>query len=190
MNTNLTLQDMNASTSTATASQPAPDVNILLSSNNDFHDAMQQVIRIAQLNDAAGSVNPTRVAIELQTPPGAIVNVYVSKQEDSYRAQLSTTDPAALSWVQDQITSLRQSNETGVEVKWLPAQIESTNTLSATTAASNGSGPNWNSDGQNHNPSSGDQSQYQGREQSFYEDPTEAEAEAFASSFVTAGGLT
>ena len=56
-----------------------------------------------------------RVAIEIQTPPGAIVNVYVSKQpDDQWRAQLSTNDPQALSWVQDKMSSLRQSNEFGL----------------------------------------------------------------------------
>jgi hypothetical protein len=50
----------------------------------------------------------------------------VSRQNDQRRAQLSTNDPQALSWVQDQMTSLRQSNDLGVEVKWLPPQMEST----------------------------------------------------------------
>jgi len=118
MNTNLNLPDMLANA----ASNSAPEVNILLSSNNDFEDALKQVIHIAQLNDATGSspAEPTRVAIELQTPPGAIVNVYVSKTDDGYRAQLSTSDPAALSWVQDKIATLRLGNDLGVEVKWLP----------------------------------------------------------------------
>jgi hypothetical protein len=191
MNTDLTLPaEMIAGATASTTSSNAPEVNILLSSNNDFSDALKQVVHIAQLNEATGTTNPTRVAIELQTPPGAIVNVYVSKQDDSYRAQLSTNDPAALSWVQDQISSLRQNNDLGVEVKWLPAQIEGTSSLSATTTPSDGSGLNWNRDGQQqNNPQSDDQSQYQRQNSSSYEDLTEAEAESFASSFVTAGGV-
>ncbi|HEX4140531.1 MAG TPA: hypothetical protein VHY09_09305, partial [Candidatus Methylacidiphilales bacterium] len=178
----------------STASAAAPEVNILLSSNNDFEVALKQVIHIAQLNDATGSNSaaPTRVAIELQTPPGAIVNVYVSKQDDGYRAQLSATDPAALSWVQDKIASLRQGNDLGVEVKWLPAQVESSSSsLSATTTSSDGSNLNWNRDGQQqNNPSPGDRDQYQRQNQPSYEDDlTEAEADTFASNFATAGGL-
>ena len=190
MNTDLNLPEMIASANTATASSTSPEVNILLSSNNDFEDALKQVVHIAQLNEATGTITPTRVAIELQTPPGAIVNVYVSKHEDSYRAQLSTTDPAALSWVQDKIATLRQSNDLGVEVKWLPAQVESNSSLSATTTSSDGSNLNWNRDGQQqNNPSSDDQSQYQGQHHTSYEDElAEVEADTFAANFATVGG--
>ena len=129
----------------------AADVNIVLSSNNDFEDALKQVMHIASLTQTAESRTPMRVAIEIQTPPGAIVNVYVSKQEDGYRAQLSANDPQALSWVQDKMSSLRDSNtDLGVSVKWLPPQLEGTTTMSS------GSGSNlgWDRNGQN-------QSQYQ-----------------------------
>jgi hypothetical protein len=179
---------LTGSGATSVSRTPA-EVNILLSSNSDFEDALKQVVHIAQLNDAAGSRTPTRIAIELQTPPGAIVNVYVSKQDDQYRAQLSTNDPAALSWVQDKITTLRQSDDTGVEVKWLPAQIES-NPLSATTTSSNGSNLNWNRDGQNqNNQQSDDRYQSQRQNQPSYEDLAEVEAEAFTSSFAAVGGV-
>jgi hypothetical protein len=88
--------------------------------------------------------------------------------------------------VQDKIASLRQgNNDLGVEVKWLPAQIESTNSLSATTTSGDSSNLNWNRDGQQqHNPQSDDQS----RNPSSYEDPAEVEADSFASSFETVGG--
>jgi hypothetical protein len=193
MNTASNLSDILASANISTASNTSSDVNILLSSNHDFEDALKQVIHIAQLNAATGSTpnEPTRVAIELQTPPGAIVNVYVSKQDGAYRAQLSTTDPAALSWVQDKIASLRQSNDLGVEVKWLPAQVESGSSISATTASSDGSNLNWNRDGQQqNNPSSDDRSQYQRQNQSSYEDDlAEAEADSFSSNLAAVGGL-
>jgi hypothetical protein len=191
MNTDLNLPDMIASASAATVSNTTPEVNILLSSNNDFEDALKQVIHIAQLSDATGgsTVTPTRVAIELQTPPGAIVNVYVSKQDDGYRAQLSTSDPAALSWVQDKIASLRQGDDLGVQVKWLPAQIESSS-LSATTTSSDSSNLNWNRDGQQqNNPTPDDRSQYQRQAPSPEDDLTEAEADTFATNLQTVGGL-
>jgi hypothetical protein len=189
MNTDLTLPEMIAGANANTASNSGAEVNILLSSNHDFEDALKQVIHIAQLNDATGTATPTRVAIELQTPPGAIVNVYVSRQADGYRAQLSANDPAALSWVQNQITSLRQNNDLGVDVKWLPAQIESASPLSATATPSDGSGLNWNRDGQqHHNPTPDDRPQSQRQDPSSLEDLTEAEAESFAASFATLGG--
>ena len=196
MNTDLNLPDLLANAGANAASNSAPEVNILLSSNNDFEDALKQVIHIAQLNDATGSsasdATPTRVAIELQTPPGAIVNVYVSKVDDGYRAQLSTTDPAALSWVQDKIATLRQGDDLGVQVKWLPAQIESSSSLSATTTSGDSSNLNWNRDGQQqNNPTPDDQSQSQRQNQSSYEDDlTEADAESFASNLQTVGGAT
>ena len=196
MNTDLNLPDLLANAGANAASNSAPEVNILLSSNNDFEDALKQVIHIAQLNDATGSsaseATPTRVAIELQTPPGAIVNVYVSKVDDGYRAQLSTTDPAALSWVQDKIASLRLGNDLGVVVKWLPAQVESSSSsISATTTSSDSSNPNWNRDGQQqNNPSSDDRDQYQRQNQPSYEDDlVEDGADSFTSKFATVGGV-
>jgi hypothetical protein len=178
-------------TAAPTPRQPA-EVNILLGSNHDFTEALKQVMHIAQLSDTAGSRTPTRIAIELQTPPGAVVNVYVSKQDDQYRAQLSTNDPVALSWVQDKITTLRQENDPGVNVKWLPAQIEG-NSLSATTPSSDGSNLNWNRDGQQQPgyQQPDERSQSQRRDPSAaYEDPAESDAELFATSFATVGGAT
>jgi metal-dependent amidase/aminoacylase/carboxypeptidase family protein len=120
------------------------DMHIQLSSNTDFEDALKQVMHVAQLTQTSESRTPMRVAIEIQTPPGAIVNVYVSRQNDQWRAQLSTNDPQALSWVQDKMTSLRQSSDLGVDVKWLPPQIES-----AATSAGNESNLGWDRGGQN-----------------------------------------
>jgi hypothetical protein len=101
------------------------------------------VVHVADLSNLSRVTPPLRVAIEIQTPPGAIVNVYVSRHADSYRAQLSTDDPVALGWVQSQISSLKQSSDSGVAVKWLPAQLE---TSSAAASTSTGSDRNldWN----------------------------------------------
>jgi hypothetical protein len=127
MNANFSFPEIFSGYAVNTPSRQTPaDVNILLSSNNDFNDALKNVMHVAQLNQTNESRAPMRVAMEIQTPPGAVVNVYVSRQNDQWRAQLSTNDPQALSWVQDQMTSLRQSNDLGVEVKWLPPQMEST----------------------------------------------------------------
>jgi len=117
------------------------DVHILLSSNNDFQDALQQVMHVAQLTQTSEPSTPMRVAIEIQTPPGAIVNVYVSRQNDQWRAQLSTNDPQALAWVQDKMNSIR-SGDVGVDVKWLPPQMES-------AASSNNSNYTWDRGSQN-----------------------------------------
>ena len=73
------------------------------------------------------------------------MNVYVSKQDDGWRAQLSTNDPTALSWVQDQVASLRSSSDLGVEVKWLPPQLEGTNTIM--TSGSQDANLGWNQGG-------------------------------------------
>jgi hypothetical protein len=138
-----------------TTSQTPADVNIVLSSNNDFDDALKHVMQIASINQTSESQIPLRVAIEIQTPPGAIVNVYVSKQDDGYRAQLSTNDPAALSWVQEKMSSLRESDTgLGVSVKWLPPQMEG----STTTVSTGQSNLGWDRNGQN-------QAQYQQQQQ-------------------------
>jgi hypothetical protein len=144
MNDTLNFPEIFSSYGTNTVSQqPAVDLHIQLSTNNDFEDALKQVMHVAQLTQTNESRAPMRVAMEIQTPPGAIVNVYVSRQNDQWRAQLSTNDPQALSWVQDKMNSLRQSNDIGVEVRWLPPQMES-----ASTGSSNDSGLAWDRGGQ------------------------------------------
>jgi hypothetical protein len=155
---------------TTPAQQNAPDMQILLGSNHDFHDALQQVMHVAELTQTSQSLTPMRVEMEIQTPPGAIVNVYVSKQNDQWRAQLSTNDPQALAWVQDQMSTLRQSNDLGVSVRWLPPQMESGSIT--TPASSGGQDANlaWDRGGQG-------QSNYQQpdeRSQSQREEQTEA----------------
>lgn len=129
---------------TATTGQSPADLHIQLGSNNDFTDALKQVMHVAALTQTNESRAPMRVAMEIQTPPGAIVNVYVSRQNDQWRAQLSTNDPQALSWVQNQMSSLRQSSNLGVEVKWLPPQMES----SPTTSSGQDANLSWDRGGQ------------------------------------------
>ncbi len=133
----------------STAQQAAPDMNILLGTNNDFTDALKQVMHVASLSDATSTHMPLRIAIEIQTPPGAVVNVYVSKQNDQYRAQLSTNDPVALTWVQNQMSSLK-STDLGVNVRWLPPQTENTGNSLSTANASTGQENNlgWDRGGQ------------------------------------------
>jgi len=148
----------------AVPTQGNADLHIQLASNSDFTDALKQVMHIAQLTQTSESRAPMRVEMEIQTPPGAVVNVYVSKQDDGWRAQLSTNDPAALSWVQDQVSSLRQSGDLGVEVKWLPPQMESGTTL--TTSSSQDSNLAWNQGGQGQsNDQPPDERQQPGRRQ-------------------------
>jgi hypothetical protein len=150
MNATLDLPDLVVSTGTnPMVMKNSADVSIQLGTNHDFKDALGQVMRVAELSGLSNSTPPLRVAIEIQTPPGAIVNVYVSKQSDGYRAQLSANDPQALSWVQDQIGSLRQSTDTGVSVRWLPAQMETSASSSLSTASSGSeSGLSWDRGGQ------------------------------------------
>jgi hypothetical protein len=143
MNATLNFSEIYAGTNTV-PQQTAVDLHIQLSTNNDFEDALKQVMHVAQLTQTSQSRTPMRVELEIQTPPGAIVNVYVSKQNDQWRAQLSTNDLQALAWVQDKMSSLRQSNDLGVEVRWLPPQMESLSTGSS----SNESGLGWDRGGQ------------------------------------------
>jgi hypothetical protein len=166
MNATLDLTDLMPSTGTTpVVTRPSADVNILLGSNNDFKDALTQVMHVAELSNLSATTPPLRVAIEIQTPPGAIVNLYVSKQPDNtYRAQLSTDDLQALNWVQGQIGSLKESTSTGVDVRWLPAQLE---TISApATSSTADSGLNWNRGGQGQGWQSNQQQQADERQQS------------------------
>jgi hypothetical protein len=144
-------------------STPAPaDLHIQLSSNNDFTDALKQVMHVAQLSQTSESRTPMRVEMEIQTPPGAIVNIYVSKSGDQLRAQLSTNDPQALAWVQDQMSSLRSSSNLGVEVKWLPPQMETGTPI--TTSGGQDANLSWNQGGGQSNYQQPDERQQSGRQ--------------------------
>jgi hypothetical protein len=133
------------------ATSTQPDLQIKLSSNTDFTDALKQVMHVANLTQTAESRTPMRVEMEIQTPPGAIVNIYVSKSGDGLRAQLSTNDPVALAWVQNQMTSLKNTSDLGVDVKWAPPQMETGPQI--TTSGSQDANLGWNQ--------GGGQSQYQ-----------------------------
>ncbi len=147
MNATLDLPNLVVSTGVnPMVSRTSADVNIQLGGNQDFKDALSQVMHVAELSGLSSSTPPLRVAIEIQTPPGAIVNVYVSRQDDGYRAQLSASDPQALSYVQDQISSLRQSTDTGVPVRWLPAQLETSSSVASSSSGE--SGLSWDRGGQ------------------------------------------
>jgi hypothetical protein len=121
---------------TTTVASTEKDVHIVLGSNSEFTDALQQVMHVAKASGLSESTPPLRVEIQIQTPAGAVVNVYVSRQDDGYRAQLSTNDPQALSWLKDQVTSLRQSSDLSVDTRWLPAQLETTSTAHASSSSS------------------------------------------------------
>jgi hypothetical protein len=149
MNATLEMPNLVASTGVNPLVTRTPaDVHILLGTNKDFQEALEQVVHVADLSNLSRVTPPLRVAIEIQTPPGAIVNVFVSRQADSYRAQLSTNDPVALAWVQSQIPSLKQSTDSGVSVRWLPAQME-TSSASASTSTGSDRNLDWNRGGQN-----------------------------------------
>jgi hypothetical protein len=149
MNATLAMPDL----ATTTGASPSPaqtsaDVHVLLGTNTDFHEAVEHIMHIAELSNLSTTSNPLRVAIEIQTPPGAIVNVYVSRQADSsYRAQLSTNDPQALGWVQDQIGALKGATTTGTDIRWAPAQLDSGTTSIANSSSSNGGNLDWNRGG-------------------------------------------
>jgi hypothetical protein len=165
MNATLELSDLMVSTGTTPeVTHGSADVQILLGTNNDFKDALAQVMHVAELSNLSATTPPLRVAIEIQTPPGAVVNLYVSKQPDNtYRAQLSTDDVQALHWVQQQIGSLKESTETGVEVRWLPAQLESAPASSSSGNSQNDSA--WNRGGQGWQSSQDQQEQANQRRQ-------------------------
>lgn len=168
-------------------STPA-DLHIALGTNHDFAHALDQVMHVAELSNMSRATPPLRVAIEIQTPPGAIVNVYVSRQTDSsYRAQLSTNDPQALAWVQGQIGTLKGSTESGSAIRWSPAQLEPGTPSLATSSASTGSdrGYDWDRGGRQ------DQSGYQQQPRAPRPVPVEDDEPdlAFAETFGVLGGV-
>ncbi len=66
---------------------------------------------------------PRRVEIHLATPEGARVTLFIARSNGELRAQLSTSDPTVLQWLQQQVQSLRQT-QWGSMVNWLPPQRE------------------------------------------------------------------
>ncbi len=126
MNDSTNLQEMTGTDTLLWQNAPALSAygtaDIVLGSNQDFETALKHVMQVAQSGESTNV--PRRISIEIQTPPGAIVNVYVSRQNDQWRAQLGTNDPQALKWVQNQMEALRQTGGLGAEVTWLPPQME------------------------------------------------------------------
>ena len=190
MNSNLDMTSLVVSSGTnPLVMRTSADLHIALATNHDFTDALDQVMHVAELSNMSRSTPPLRVAIEIQTPPGAIVNVYVSRQADSsYRAQLSTSDPQALSWVQNQISSLKGSTDTGSAIRWSPAQLEPAAGLS-TSSSSTGSdrGYDWNRGGQQ-GQSGYNQDERTPRRRALFNDSPEPDA-AFAETFAVVGGV-
>ena len=177
MNATLEMPNLVASTGVnPMVTRTSADVHILLGSNKDFHEALEQVVHVADLSNLSRITPPLRVAIEIQTPPGAIVNVFVSRQADSYRAQLSTDDPVALGWVQSQISSLKTSSDSGVAVKWLPAQLETSTASASSTSTGSDRNLDWNR-GQNQQGYQQDERQQSARQKrDAYADDESSEA--------------
>ncbi len=165
------------------------DLHISLGTNHDFTDALDQVMRVAELGNMSRTTPPLRVAIEIQTPPGAIVNVYVSRQADSsYRAQLSTNDPEALRWVQTQIGSLKGATDTGSAIRWSPAQLESGTTATAgSTSSGSDRGYDWNRGGQQGQSGYQQDERTPRRRAAAYDESDEPDT--FAATFATVGGV-
>jgi hypothetical protein len=166
------------------------DLHIQLGTNADFHHALDQVMHVAEMSNLSRITPPLRVAIEIQTPPGAIVNLYVSRQPDSsYRAQLSTNDAQALGWMQQQVGSLKETTDSGTAIRWSPAQLDSGTTATA-GAGSSGSDRdlNWDRGGQQ-GQSGYEQDERESRRPA-YEQPEEAESLGFFETVTALGGVS
>jgi hypothetical protein len=192
MNSNLDMTNLVVTTGTnPLVMRTSADLHIALGTNHDFTDALNQVMRVAELSNMSRSTPPLRVAIEIQTPPGAIVNVYVSRQADSsYRAQLSTSDPQALSWVQGQISSLKGTTDTGSAIRWSPAQLDPGAASLSTSSSSTGNdrGYDWNRGGQQ-GQSGYQQEERNSRRRAADTDSSDDSDVAFAATFAAVGGV-
>jgi hypothetical protein len=190
MNSTLDLPSLVVSNGTnPLVTRTSADLHIQLGSNHDFTDALNQVMHVAELGNMSRSTPPLRVAIEIQTPPGAIVNVYVSRQADSsYRAQLSTNDPQALAWVQNQIGSLKNTSDAGSAIRWSPAQLEPGTPSLSTSSGSANSDRNldWNRGGQQ--GQSNQQQDERPARRSVYDESDDNES-AFLETFTAVGGV-
>ncbi len=100
------------------ASGNESDKSVTLTSNTQFVDVIRQAL------DDRPMTTPTRIAVELQTPPGAMVTVFFSQANGQLRAQLSANDSGSLHWLQQQVSTLRDGGGNAGSVVWLPPQLD------------------------------------------------------------------
>ena len=111
------------------------ETRVSLTSNSQFVEVLRQAA------EEKSMVAPQRLAIELQTPPGATVTVFFSQVNGQIRAQLSASDPSSLQWLQQQLGTLKQ-NESGPNVVWLPPQLDDPKNNSQNENSRQGKGRN------------------------------------------------
>jgi hypothetical protein len=92
--------------------------SVTLTSNTQFVDVIRQAL------DEQPMPTPQRIAVELQTPPGATVTVFFSQANGQLRAQLSASDSGSLHWLQEQVSGLREGGGNAGSVVWLPPQLD------------------------------------------------------------------
>lgn len=138
--------------------------------------ALQEVPEVVKNLDLQATNLPKRIEIPLTTPKGAHVQLYLQENNGSIRAQISTNDKGALDYLNRELAHLRNTTtgQPGAEsqnVKWLPAQLES-------------------SAQQNQQYNLGREQQSQQQQQNSSSQPDEQESEAFEQLFSSSAEQT
>ncbi len=99
------------------ATQNAPGESLQLSSTHRLQDVVDSVFEERPLP------TPRRIEIELKTPEGAKISLYIARVQGELRAQFSANSAQSLAWLQQEIHQLR-GTDMGQAVRWLPPQVE------------------------------------------------------------------
>ncbi|MES2309172.1 MAG: hypothetical protein V4507_09980 [Verrucomicrobiota bacterium] len=82
---------------------------------------------------------PRRIEVQLQTPQGSQITLYIARVNQELRAQFSANTNQAFTWLQNEIHQLRTLNS-GESIRWLPAQMEATPLKTETAGKSSDEG--------------------------------------------------
>jgi hypothetical protein len=86
--------------------------------NESFASIIEKTI------NTSTAVNPRRVEIELQTPPGSTVTLSLTRANGELRAQFTASNAESLRWLNSEIPTL-QNTSFGLTVQWSPPQLSS-----------------------------------------------------------------
>lgn len=89
---------------------------ITVSNSEQFAEAVQNALNTPR------ELLPRRVEIQMQTPPGAVVTLSLTRSNGELRAQFDANSAQTLQWLNNEVGRLQNMNF-GMAVRWAPPQM-------------------------------------------------------------------
>ncbi len=89
---------------------------ITVSNSEQFAEAVQNALNTPR------ELLPRRVEIQVQTPPGAVVTLSLTRSNGELRAQFDANNAQTLQWLNNEVGRLQNMNF-GLTVRWAPPQM-------------------------------------------------------------------